>query len=65
MDQVSRLLPEYFEEQLIRVYCKRTDDRSLDAAKKHFVQWCMDNNFSKPQVIFKCSNRTKVVVGFR
>ncbi|XP_029291592.1 deoxynucleoside triphosphate triphosphohydrolase SAMHD1-like [Cottoperca gobio] len=48
-NQVSKLLPEQFAEQLIRVYCKKTDDRSLEAAKKHFVQWCMDMNFSKPQ----------------
>ncbi|XP_022597665.1 deoxynucleoside triphosphate triphosphohydrolase SAMHD1-like isoform X1 [Seriola dumerili] len=48
-NQVSKLLPEQFVEQLIRVYCKKTDDKSLEAAKKHFVQWCMDMNFSKPQ----------------
>uniref|UniRef100_A0AAV2LXC0 Deoxynucleoside triphosphate triphosphohydrolase SAMHD1 n=1 Tax=Knipowitschia caucasica TaxID=637954 RepID=A0AAV2LXC0_KNICA len=48
-NQVSKLLPERFAEQLIRVYCKKTDERSLAAAKKHFVQWCMDKNFSKPQ----------------
>ncbi|XP_032376450.1 deoxynucleoside triphosphate triphosphohydrolase SAMHD1 isoform X1 [Etheostoma spectabile] len=48
-NQVSKLLPEQFAEQLIRVYCKKTDDRSLEAAKKHFVQWCMNMNFSKPQ----------------
>ncbi|XP_054465986.1 deoxynucleoside triphosphate triphosphohydrolase SAMHD1 [Anoplopoma fimbria] len=48
-NQVSKLLPERFAEQLIRVYCKKTDDRSLEAAKKHFVKWCMDENFSKPQ----------------
>ncbi|XP_056279077.1 deoxynucleoside triphosphate triphosphohydrolase SAMHD1 isoform X2 [Pseudoliparis swirei] len=48
-NQVSKLLPEQFAEQLIRVYCKKTDERSLEAAKKHFVQWCMDENFSKPQ----------------
>ncbi|KAM4610286.1 deoxynucleoside triphosphate triphosphohydrolase SAMHD1-like [Polymixia lowei] len=48
-NQVSKLLPECFTEQLIRVYCKKTDERSLEAAKKNFVQWCMDNNFSKPQ----------------
>ncbi|XP_070766298.1 deoxynucleoside triphosphate triphosphohydrolase SAMHD1-like [Enoplosus armatus] len=49
-NQVSKLLPEQFAEQLIRVYCKKTDDRTLEAAKKHFVQWCMDMNFSKPQM---------------
>ncbi|XP_072223758.1 deoxynucleoside triphosphate triphosphohydrolase SAMHD1 [Leuresthes tenuis] len=48
-NQVSKLLPEQFAEQLIRVYCKKTDDKSLEAAKKHFVQWCMNKNFSKPQ----------------
>lgn len=48
-NQVSKLLPERFDEQLIRVYFKKTDSRSLEAAKKHFVQWCMDKNFSKPQ----------------
>ncbi|XP_054902374.1 deoxynucleoside triphosphate triphosphohydrolase SAMHD1 [Poeciliopsis prolifica] len=48
-NQVSKLLPEHFAEQLIRVYCKKTDERTLEAAKKHFVQWCMDRNFSKPQ----------------
>lgn len=52
--QVSKLLPEQFVEQLIRVYCKKTDDKTLEAAKKHFVQWCMDRNFSKPQVLFIC-----------
>uniref|UniRef100_A0A669FBV3 Deoxynucleoside triphosphate triphosphohydrolase SAMHD1 n=1 Tax=Oreochromis niloticus TaxID=8128 RepID=A0A669FBV3_ORENI len=53
-NQVSKLLPEHFVEQLIRVYCKKTDDKTLEAAKKHFVQWCMDRNFSKPQVLFIC-----------
>ncbi|XP_071332522.1 deoxynucleoside triphosphate triphosphohydrolase SAMHD1-like [Trachinotus anak] len=48
-NQVSKLLPEHFAEQLIRVYCKKTDEKSLETAKKHFVQWCMDMNFSKPQ----------------
>ncbi|XP_074537499.1 deoxynucleoside triphosphate triphosphohydrolase SAMHD1-like [Halichoeres trimaculatus] len=48
-NQVSQLLPEQFAEQLIRVYCKKTDEISLDAAKKKFVQWCMNKNFSKPQ----------------
>lgn len=47
--QVSKLLPECFAEQLIRVYCKKSDDKSLEAAKKYFVQWCMDRNFTKPQ----------------
>ncbi|XP_049342344.1 deoxynucleoside triphosphate triphosphohydrolase SAMHD1 isoform X1 [Astyanax mexicanus] len=48
-NQVSKLLPERFAEQLIRVYCKQTDEKSLEAAKKYFVQWCITRNFSKPQ----------------
>nr|DBA27709.1 TPA: hypothetical protein GDO54_008176 [Pyxicephalus adspersus] len=51
---VSQLLPEKFAEQVIRVYCKRMDEKSLDAAKRYFVQWCMDRDFSKPQVC-ECS----------
>ncbi|KAM3921816.1 deoxynucleoside triphosphate triphosphohydrolase SAMHD1 isoform 2-T2 [Leptodactylus fuscus] len=48
-DQVSQLLPEKFAEQIIRVYCKKTDDKSLESAKRYFVQWCMNRDFSKPQ----------------
>ncbi|XP_041713053.2 deoxynucleoside triphosphate triphosphohydrolase SAMHD1 [Coregonus clupeaformis] len=48
-NQVSQMLPERFAEQLIRVYCKKRDEKTVEAAKKNFVQWCMDNNFSKPQ----------------
>nr|XP_057939570.1 deoxynucleoside triphosphate triphosphohydrolase SAMHD1 [Doryrhamphus excisus] len=48
-EQVSKLLPERFAEQLIRVYYKKADEKSLDAARKHFVQWCINNDFSKPQ----------------
>lgn len=51
---MSKLLPERFAEQLIRVYCKKTDEQSLDAAKKLFVQWCMNKDFSKPQVTLLC-----------
>ncbi|KAM9067541.1 deoxynucleoside triphosphate triphosphohydrolase SAMHD1 isoform 2-T2 [Sarcophilus harrisii] len=48
-NQVSQLLPEKFAEQLIRVYCKKTDKQSLEAARQYFVQWCINNNFTKPQ----------------
>nr|XP_033770405.1 deoxynucleoside triphosphate triphosphohydrolase SAMHD1 [Geotrypetes seraphini] len=48
-DQVSQLLPEKFAEQFIRVYCKKTDEKSLEAAKKYFVQWCIKRDFTKPQ----------------
>ncbi|XP_053429539.1 deoxynucleoside triphosphate triphosphohydrolase SAMHD1 isoform X2 [Nycticebus coucang] len=49
-NQVSQLLPERFAEQLIRVYCKKTDEKSLYAARQHFVQWCINKNYTKPQV---------------
>ncbi|MBN3304911.1 SAMH1 triphosphohydrolase, partial [Amia calva] len=48
-DQVSQLLPEKFAEQLIRVYCKKTDEGSIAAAKKNFVKWCFDRDFVQPQ----------------
>ncbi|XP_048205098.1 deoxynucleoside triphosphate triphosphohydrolase SAMHD1 isoform X3 [Perognathus longimembris pacificus] len=46
--QVSRFLPETFAEQLIRVYCKKTDEKSLFAATQQFVQWCKVRDFTKP-----------------
>uniref|UniRef100_A0A670JVL3 HD domain-containing protein n=1 Tax=Podarcis muralis TaxID=64176 RepID=A0A670JVL3_PODMU len=49
-EQVSKLLPEKFEEQQIRVYCKTADEETICDARKYFVQWCIDNNFTKPQV---------------
>ncbi|KAI1890239.1 hypothetical protein AGOR_G00151670 [Albula goreensis] len=48
-DQVSQLLPEKFAEQLIRVYCRKTDEKSLEVARKYFVQWCINQDFTKPQ----------------
>lgn len=51
---MSKLLPETFSEQLIRVYYKKRDE-TLEAAKKKFVQWCMKHDFSKPQVTLSFS----------
>ncbi|XP_058033368.1 deoxynucleoside triphosphate triphosphohydrolase SAMHD1 [Ahaetulla prasina] len=48
-EQVSKLLPEKFAEQIIRVYCKKKDTKIIEAATKYFVQWCMDKDFSKPR----------------
>ncbi|KAF7209953.1 deoxynucleoside triphosphate triphosphohydrolase SAMHD1 [Nothobranchius furzeri] len=36
--KVSKLLPETFKEQQIRVYCKRTDETTLEAAKSAFKE---------------------------
>ncbi|XP_046786577.1 deoxynucleoside triphosphate triphosphohydrolase SAMHD1 isoform X2 [Gallus gallus] len=48
-EQVSRLLPGTFSEQVIRVYCKRQDPIIVSAAKQYFVQWCIKRDFTKPQ----------------
>uniref|UniRef100_A0A670JYW1 HD domain-containing protein n=1 Tax=Podarcis muralis TaxID=64176 RepID=A0A670JYW1_PODMU len=46
-EQVSQLLPEKFEEQQIRVYCKAADEETIRDAKKYFDQWC--ESLTKPQ----------------
>ncbi|KAF1372634.1 hypothetical protein PFLUV_G00267940 [Perca fluviatilis] len=48
-DQVSKLLPECFSEQLIGVYSKKTDDQSLKAARNHLDQWCEDKGLPNLQ----------------
>ncbi|NXD28735.1 SAMH1 triphosphohydrolase, partial [Spelaeornis formosus] len=48
-EQVSRLLPVRFMEQVVRVYYKSQDPCIISAAKQYFVQWCMQNDFTKPQ----------------
>ncbi|XP_032362898.1 deoxynucleoside triphosphate triphosphohydrolase SAMHD1 [Etheostoma spectabile] len=48
-DQVSKLLPECFSEQLIRVYSRKTDEQSVEAAWKHFTKWCKEKGFPEPQ----------------
>ncbi|XP_055458178.1 deoxynucleoside triphosphate triphosphohydrolase SAMHD1 isoform X2 [Psammomys obesus] len=48
-DQVSQLLPQKFAEQLIRVYCKKKDNKSIHDAWQYFTQWCADRDFTKPQ----------------
>ncbi|NXL87263.1 SAMH1 triphosphohydrolase, partial [Alectura lathami] len=48
-EQVSRLLPSTFQEQIIRVYCKSQDPVIISAAKQYFVQWCIKRDFTKPQ----------------
>ncbi|NWU99325.1 SAMH1 triphosphohydrolase, partial [Upupa epops] len=48
-EQVSKLLPMTFEEQVIRVYCKSQDPDIVAAAKQYLIQWCIENDFTKPQ----------------
>ena len=37
------MLPENFEEQKIRCYCKREEKGRIAEAKKAFVKWCKEN----------------------
>ncbi|XP_069608082.1 deoxynucleoside triphosphate triphosphohydrolase SAMHD1-like [Ranitomeya imitator] len=37
--EVSRLLPEKYEEQILRVYCTKTDEGIVTAAKDCFDRW--------------------------
>ncbi|XP_010126886.1 PREDICTED: deoxynucleoside triphosphate triphosphohydrolase SAMHD1-like, partial [Chlamydotis macqueenii] len=48
-EQVSNLLPVTFAEQVIRVYYKSQDPDIVSAAKQYFIQWCIENDFTKPQ----------------
>lgn len=45
-DQVSDLLPEKFAEQLIRFYCKKPDEASLQQATEAFNRWCQQHQCS-------------------
>ncbi|XP_072918220.1 deoxynucleoside triphosphate triphosphohydrolase SAMHD1-like [Hemitrygon akajei] len=47
-EQVSQILPEKFLELLIQVFCKKTDKKSVEAAKGRFFEWCRTTKFSKP-----------------
>ncbi|VDI84336.1 Hypothetical predicted protein, partial [Mytilus galloprovincialis] len=43
-NQVSLMLPTVFAEQIIRLYCKKNDNKSLMMASECFQKWCRDNN---------------------
>nr|XP_029131248.1 deoxynucleoside triphosphate triphosphohydrolase SAMHD1-like [Labrus bergylta] len=44
-EKESRIGTKIFSEQLIRVFCKKIDDESVEAAKKHFKQWLERNPY--------------------
>ncbi|NXU11443.1 SAMH1 triphosphohydrolase, partial [Pardalotus punctatus] len=48
-EQVSKFLPVIFKEQVVRVYYKSQDPHIISAAKQYFFQWCVENDFTKPQ----------------
>ncbi|CAC5371035.1 SAMHD1 [Mytilus coruscus] len=43
-NQVSLMLPNVFSEQIVRLYCKKNDKKSLKIASHCFKKWCEDNN---------------------
>ena len=49
-DQVSQMLPQSFRERYVRVYCKRLDQPSLQAARKYFIAWGQKQSCITPQV---------------
>ncbi|XP_072918222.1 deoxynucleoside triphosphate triphosphohydrolase SAMHD1-like [Hemitrygon akajei] len=46
--QVSQNLPERFSEQLIQVFCKKTDEECEDAALNCFARWCGTKELPMP-----------------
>ncbi|XP_052062384.1 deoxynucleoside triphosphate triphosphohydrolase SAMHD1-like isoform X2 [Mytilus californianus] len=46
---VSLMLPGVFAEQLIRLYCKKTDEESLKIARDSFQKWCVDKGLLSKQ----------------
>ena len=51
-EDVSRMLPQMFEEQEVRVYVKKRDQQSVEIATKCFERWCASHNMKKPKVMF-------------
>ncbi|XP_031564010.1 deoxynucleoside triphosphate triphosphohydrolase SAMHD1-like [Actinia tenebrosa] len=48
-DQVSRLLPESFAEQHMRIYCRKRDEDSIEKAKAAFFQWTLGQECTTPK----------------
>ena len=45
------MLPEYFEEQWIRCYCKKGEKGRIAEAKKAFADWCKKNGCPSVKII--------------
>ncbi|XP_062283091.1 deoxynucleoside triphosphate triphosphohydrolase SAMHD1-like [Scomber scombrus] len=50
-EQMSELRPTCFSETLIMVYCKKTDNKSVEAADKHFKQWRKNKGFQVGETV--------------
>ncbi|CAH1779924.1 unnamed protein product [Owenia fusiformis] len=49
-EQVSQMLPEKFAEEHIRVYCKKSDPRSIEISRAAFANWCEnEQDVDKPR----------------
>ncbi|XP_034000672.1 deoxynucleoside triphosphate triphosphohydrolase SAMHD1-like [Trematomus bernacchii] len=48
-EEVSRFLPEHFSETLIRVYSRKIEPESLEAARGHLTQWIRGRNEQLPE----------------
>ncbi|XP_060585571.1 deoxynucleoside triphosphate triphosphohydrolase SAMHD1-like isoform X1 [Ruditapes philippinarum] len=54
-EQVSFVLPDTFEERIIRIYCNMKDDSEKEIVLKvaePFAKWCKDNQCTDPEVKF-------------
>ena len=49
-EDVSFMLPERFQEQLIRVYCRSSSPDDIDVATKCFQRWCASDNIGIARV---------------
>ncbi|KAL9975396.1 hypothetical protein ACROYT_G012553 [Oculina patagonica] len=48
-EEVSKMLPESFAEQHIRVYFRKNDPESLEKAKRCFLRWCQGQQCTTPK----------------
>uniref|UniRef100_A0A3Q3GN73 HD domain-containing protein n=1 Tax=Labrus bergylta TaxID=56723 RepID=A0A3Q3GN73_9LABR len=62
--QGSRIRTTCFSEQLIRVFCNKIDDKSVEAAKKHFKQWVIRAIFLQltPRKVPNNMNNTELLL---
>ena len=50
------MLPEYFEEQWIRCYCKKEEKERITEAKEAFNDWCKKNRCPSVKIILIINN---------
>ena len=44
------MLPEFFSEEQLIIYCKKRDKRSQDIVRKAFIAWCKEKKYPPPKV---------------